>query len=122
MIQGAALDISVTEPQQNNTKKPHRSKKYSWENHDRRTEGGLKHEGAGYTTEGAAAVLERGREKLEITSVYGITLPHNTRSIRVLEKLGLEFVEEKSLDSGAPSVRIFRGSALSRAPEAIRPG
>lgn len=78
--------------------------------------------GAGYTTEGAAAVLERGWEKLEITSVYGITLPHNTRSIRVLEKLGLEFVEEKSLDSDAPPVRIFRGSALSRAPEAIRPG
>ena len=78
--------------------------------------------GAGYTTEGAAAVLARGREKLDIPSVYGITPPHNHRSIRVLEKLGLQFMEEKSLDSGAPPVRIFRGSALSRAPEATRPG
>jgi RimJ/RimL family protein N-acetyltransferase len=67
--------------------------------------------GVGYTTEGAAAVLGRGREKLAITSVYGITLPHNHRSIRVLEKLGLQFVEAKSLDSGAPPVHIFRGDA-----------
>ncbi|MEY3975074.1 MAG: hypothetical protein RLZZ33_129 [Pseudomonadota bacterium] len=65
--------------------------------------------GVGYTTEGATAVLSRGREKLAITSVYGITLPHNHRSIRVLEKLGLQFVEEKSLNSGAPPVHIFRG-------------
>jgi RimJ/RimL family protein N-acetyltransferase len=65
--------------------------------------------GVGYTTEGATAVLSRGREKLAITSVYGITLPHNHRSIRVLEKLGLQFVEEKSLNSGASPVHIFRG-------------
>jgi RimJ/RimL family protein N-acetyltransferase len=65
--------------------------------------------GLGYTTEGAAAVLTRGRQQFGLTAVYGITLPHNIRSIRVLEKLGLQFVEEKSLASEAPPVRIFRG-------------
>ena len=78
--------------------------------------------GAGFTTEGAAAVLERGREKLSIAVVYGITLPHNRRSIRVLEKLGLQFVEERSLNAGAAPVRIFRSSALSDAAHATRPG
>jgi len=66
--------------------------------------------GAGFTTEGAASVLERGREKLSTAVVYGITLPHNRRSIRVLKKLGLQFMEERSLDAGAPPVRIFRGN------------
>lgn len=68
--------------------------------------------GFGYTTEGAAAVLTRGREKNDLTDVYGITLPHNIRSIRVLEKLGLQFIEEKSLASEAPPVRIFHRSMV----------
>ncbi len=65
--------------------------------------------GSGYTTEGAKAVLARGRRVVDLAEVYGITLPHNVRSIRVLEKLGLRFVEEKSLTDEAPPVRIFRG-------------
>lgn len=65
--------------------------------------------GSGYTTEGATAVLTRGRQEIGLTDVYGITLPHNARSIRVLEKLGLRFIEEKSLTPEAPPVRIFRG-------------
>lgn len=80
------------------------------------------HWGAGYTTEGAAAVIAKAREQFALTSVYGITLPHNARSIRVLEKLGLQFVEEKSLDAGAPPVRIYRDSAMLRAPEDERSG
>ena len=65
--------------------------------------------GYGYTTEAANAVLAQGRQKIGLTAVYGITLPHNQRSIRVLEKLGLHVIEEKSLNSDAPPVRIFRG-------------
>lgn len=67
------------------------------------------HWGCGYTTEGASAVLSRGKQELGLNAVYGITLPHNERSIRVLEKLGLQLVEEKSLSPEAPPVRIFRG-------------
>jgi len=65
--------------------------------------------GSGYTTEGAVAVLIRGQQEIGLTDIYGITLAHNLRSIRVLEKLGLRFVEEKSLTHDAPPVRIFRG-------------
>lgn len=82
----------------------------------------LSYWGSGYTTEAAAAVLARARQKRILPSVYGITLPHNERSIRVLEKLGLRCVEEKSLDSGAPIVRIFRAEAAPQAPEGAMPG
>lgn len=47
--------------------------------------------GHGYATESAAAVLEHGRRTLGIERIVAITLPHNLRSIRVLEKIGLRF-------------------------------
>lgn len=47
--------------------------------------------GQGYATESAAAVLEHGRRALGIGRIVAITLPHNLRSIRVLEKAGLRF-------------------------------
>lgn len=63
--------------------------------------------GRGYVTEAASAVLNYGREALAIREVYGVTLPHNRRSIAVLEKLGLNFKEERSLTEGAPVLRIY---------------
>lgn len=62
---------------------------------------------AGYVTEAARAAIDDGRRRLGLTTVLGITSPHNARSIHVLGKLGLQFVEERSLADGAAPVRIF---------------
>ncbi|MFM8516698.1 MAG: GNAT family N-acetyltransferase [Nevskiaceae bacterium] len=62
---------------------------------------------AGYVTEAARAAIDDGRTRLGLTTVLGITSPHNVRSIHVLGKLGLQFVEERSLAAGASPVRIF---------------
>jgi len=61
----------------------------------------------GYVTEAARAAIEDGRRRLGLRQVLGITSPHNTRSIQVLGKLGLQFVEERSLAAGATPLRIF---------------
>ena len=62
---------------------------------------------AGYVTEAARAAIEDGRRRLGLRQVLGITSPHNARSIHVLGKLGLHFVEERALTAGAAPLRIF---------------
>lgn len=63
--------------------------------------------GQGYSTEAATAAIHHGRDVLGLRAIYGITLPHNARSITVLGKLGLEFVEEKPLGDKPEPLRIF---------------
>ncbi|KUM01799.1 GNAT family N-acetyltransferase [Chromobacterium subtsugae] len=50
-----------------------------------------RHWGRGYASEAGAACLAHGRERLNIDYVVGITAPGNLGSIRVLEKLGLQY-------------------------------
>lgn len=45
--------------------------------------------GLGIATEVAAACLAYGRRELALTTMVGLTLPHNTRSRKVLEKIGM---------------------------------
>ena len=47
--------------------------------------------GRGLATEIAAACLARAREDLNLTTVVAVTLPHNVRSRRVLEKVGMTY-------------------------------
>lgn len=47
--------------------------------------------GNGFAAESAVAVVEHGRRVLGLQRIVAITLPRNTRSIRVLEKAGLRF-------------------------------
>lgn len=47
--------------------------------------------GLGYGFEIAAATIENARDALRIPQVLGITLPTNARSIRLLERIGMEF-------------------------------
>jgi RimJ/RimL family protein N-acetyltransferase len=47
--------------------------------------------GFGYASESAAAALAHGRDAFGLGRIIAITLPHNERSIRVLEKIGLRF-------------------------------
>jgi RimJ/RimL family protein N-acetyltransferase len=45
--------------------------------------------GQGYATEGARASLEAGFTQLGLTEIVSITVPANTRSRRVMERIGM---------------------------------
>ncbi|VVC77260.1 hypothetical protein AQUSIP_25870 [Aquicella siphonis] len=48
-----------------------------------------RHWGQGYATEGAKAVLKYGFDELGLREIVSFTVPANTRSIRVMEKIGM---------------------------------
>jgi RimJ/RimL family protein N-acetyltransferase len=48
-----------------------------------------RHQGRGYATEGARAVLAFGFETLALAEIVSFTVPANQRSRRVMEKLGM---------------------------------
>lgn len=52
-----------------------------------------RHSGKGYATEAARVVLAHAREALGHETILAITAPDNTPSQRVLEKIGLHFVQ-----------------------------
>jgi ribosomal-protein-alanine N-acetyltransferase len=52
-----------------------------------------KHWGRGYATEAAKASLDYGLSRLNLTDIYGIADANNLASRKVLEKIGLQFVE-----------------------------
>jgi RimJ/RimL family protein N-acetyltransferase len=52
-----------------------------------------RHAGKGYATEAARVVLAHAREALGHKTILAITAPDNTPSQRVLEKIGLKFVQ-----------------------------
>ncbi|MFK7971278.1 MAG: GNAT family N-acetyltransferase, partial [Bacteroidia bacterium] len=56
------------------------------------------YERKGYTTEAGHAMVELAKEQYKLTSLLGITIPDNTASQKVLEKLGLQLLEEKVKD------------------------
>jgi RimJ/RimL family protein N-acetyltransferase len=53
--------------------------------------------GRGYGTEAAVAVLEYGLTTLSLTDIFAHAFADNAASIRIIEKLGFEFVEEDHL-------------------------
>ncbi len=61
----------------------------------------------GYVTEAALAAMRHGEQALGLGTILGITSPHNERSIAVLGKLGLRFIEEKSLSDKPNLLKIF---------------
>jgi RimJ/RimL family protein N-acetyltransferase len=63
--------------------------------------------GQGYAHEAASAVLDYGREVLELDRIVAITSPDNTPSIRLLEKLGLRL--EKTFEMGGMPTQLFVG-------------
>jgi len=69
--------------------------------------------GQGFVTEAARAVIQYGREALGKQVILGITTPGNVRSIAVLKKLGLSFLEEKPLGDRAEPLKIFSLSVES---------
>lgn len=53
----------------------------------------LRHWGRGYATEAARAVLEYGLDTLKLSGIVAVAYEANVGSVRVIEKLGLEYVE-----------------------------
>jgi ribosomal-protein-alanine N-acetyltransferase len=62
--------------------------------------------GAGYATE-AAATLDNGLRLVELARIVGIVNPDNTQSIRILEKIGLQFDGLLTLPGEATPVRVY---------------
>jgi len=50
--------------------------------------------GQGYMTEAAGKVLQTGFEELKLLEIFSFTLPENIASLRVMEKIGMEFFRE----------------------------
>ncbi len=48
------------------------------------------YDGKGYAFEIAKATFDHGREKLGLAAICAIVLPENTRSVKLLEKLGMK--------------------------------
>jgi RimJ/RimL family protein N-acetyltransferase len=65
----------------------------------------------GYATEAARATLNYARESLMLPHIYGLVSPTNTRSIRLLEHLGLRYVRSLAL-AGQPSESHLYGTEL----------
>lgn len=63
--------------------------------------------GQGYAFEAAAAVKDHGHRNLHIGRIVGFVSPHNTGSIRVLEKLGLRYAGPSRLGPDADIVHLY---------------
>jgi [ribosomal protein S5]-alanine N-acetyltransferase len=71
-------------PELNETDLGYRFKKSAW--------------GKGYATEAAFACIKYGFEKLKIKKITGRTEPGNTGSLKVLEKIGMQFTRYEIVD------------------------
>ena len=50
------------------------------------------YEGRGFAYEACLKIIQFAREEIGLQEIFAITLPENIRSIRLLERLGLQFV------------------------------
>jgi [ribosomal protein S5]-alanine N-acetyltransferase len=66
-----------------------------------------RYRGHGLALEASRAVLAHGRDGLGIKRVVGITLPENTASILLLEKIGLRFESEVVLPHNPEALRLY---------------
>lgn len=65
----------------------------------------------GYASEAASAVLTYARSTLGMKRILGITIPGNTSSIRVLEKIGLKFERMIRLPGEETDLKLFSSEA-----------
>jgi [ribosomal protein S5]-alanine N-acetyltransferase len=66
-----------------------------------------KYEGKGIATEASKAVVQYAKETLQLSQLAGITKPDNIASIRVLEKVGMEFKEKIQLPQDANMFSLY---------------
>ncbi len=63
--------------------------------------------GKGYAFEIASATLNYAKHKLGLLKISAITLPENSRSIRLLEKIGLRFMITFSLPNSKETLLLY---------------
>ncbi len=63
--------------------------------------------GQGYAREAAAAVRDYGLARLGLKRLLALTDPQNTRSMRVLEKLGFKLTGQVRLSENGPESNLF---------------
>lgn len=63
--------------------------------------------GKGYAAESAEAILKHAQDILGMKRILAITSPDNFKSIKLLEKLGFEFVKKTRLSADADEVSLF---------------
>jgi ribosomal-protein-alanine N-acetyltransferase len=63
--------------------------------------------GHGYASEAASATLDYGWQTANLSRIAAITAPHNTRSIRLLEKLGMHFENMIQLGDDKTELMLF---------------
>lgn len=61
----------------------------------------------GYAVESASAVIDYGRNTLGLKRVVAITVPDNQGSIRVLEKIGMQFEKMIKMPEDAEEIKLF---------------
>ena len=64
--------------------------------------------GNGYAYESADAALQIARESFHIETICAITLANNTASIKLLEKLGLQFISTISFPDNDETLLLYR--------------
>jgi RimJ/RimL family protein N-acetyltransferase len=74
------------------------------------------HWGQGYATEAAQALMAYGFTTLGLAALYAVTLPDNTRSIRVTQRLGMADLGLSEDYYGGYRLRLFRRAAADLMP------
>ena len=76
------------------------------------------HGGCGYAFEIASATMVYARETFGISEIYAITLAENSKSIRLLEKLGLTYIKNIRFPGNKEELLLFStavGQAIEKA-------
>jgi len=63
--------------------------------------------GKGYAHEAAVATMAYGSNALKLKRIVAITSPDNDSSIRLLEKIGLKYVETRKLTADGGESKVF---------------
>lgn len=61
----------------------------------------------GFAYESASAVVEYGKRNFNLKKIVGVTVPDNTGSIAVLEKIGLKYERMVKMNQDEPEIRLY---------------
>ena len=65
------------------------------------------YEGNGYTTEAALATMEFAKNEIGLKRIAAITVPYNSSSIRILEKLGMKFEKMINIPNDSEDLMLY---------------
>ena len=65
------------------------------------------HENKGYAYESTAAVMKFAKEQLKLSKLAAITVPYNTPSIKLLEKLGMKFDKKINIPGDSEDLLLY---------------